>query len=179
MTVTVRTLAISVGFVIAATVSGVVMLFHDSTGHTPTRLSRGVPVVVTADGLHWLTGSTTPIYWAGPLPEQRLEVTTTRSGSFVRYLPPAARVGTSAKTLTIASYAVTDAWAVALRAAGEPGADRAQLADGTIAVWRVARPTNVYLARRGSKTLIEVFDPDASKAHRMSLSGLVQPVQAG
>jgi len=177
VTITVRTLAIGVTLFVVATVGGVVLLLHGGAQEAAAaRLSLGVPVVVSPDRIGSLTGSATPIYWAGAFPQTRLEVTTTKTGSFVRYLPPSAPVGTKSRTLTIATYAVPNAWRVALRAAREQGAHRASLPDGQLAVWRAGRPTSVYLARRGSSTLVEVFDPDAARARHLSLSGLVQPV---
>ena len=42
-----------------------------------------------------------PVYWAGPLPSRKLELTTTSAGTFVRYLPPNAPVGGSARAITV------------------------------------------------------------------------------
>ena len=180
MTITVRTLAISVGVFLGATVCGIVLLVRGGDGPARTLLRPGVPVVVTADHIDSLSGATAPIYWAGALPGRRLEVTTTRSGSFVRYLPAATHVGTKAKTLTIATYPVARAWQLTQQAAREAGARLLTLPDGRVAVWRTKRPTSVYIAKRGSNTLVEVFDPSAAKARNLSVSGLVQPVtQAG
>ena len=180
MTITVRTLAISVGVFLTATVGGIVLLVSGGDGPSRTLLKPGVPMVVTADHLGSLSGATAPIYWAGSFPDRRLEVTTTRSGSFVRYLPPATHAGAHAKTLTIATYPVAGAWQVAQQAAQEHGARLVTLTDGRVAVWRTSRPTSVYIAKRGSNTLVEVFDPSAARAHNLSISGVVQPVtQAG
>jgi hypothetical protein len=180
VTITVRTLVLSVTAFLLVTVGGVVLLVRGGDGPSRTLLKPGVPVVVAADHVGSLSGATAPIYWAGSFPNRRLEVTTTKSGSFVRYLPPATHVGTHAKTLTIASYAVPDAWQLAQKAAQDRGARVSTLPDGRIAVWRKSRPTSVYLAERGSSTLVEVFDPSAAKARNLSVSGLIQPVaQAG
>ena len=180
MTITVRTLVLSVTAFLAVTVGGIVLLVRGGEGQQRTLLKPGVPMVVTADHLDSLSGATAPIYWAGAFPDRRLEVTTTKSGSFVRYLPPATHVGTHAKTLTIATYPVAGAWQVAQQAGQEHGARIVKLRDGRIAVWRTSRPTSVYIAARGSNTLVEIFDPSAAKAHNLSISGLVQPVtQAG
>ena len=53
------------------------------------------------------------------------------------------------------------------RAAQERGARHVKLSDGRVAVWRTSRPTSVYIATRGSNTLVEVFDPSAAKAHNL------------
>jgi len=176
MTITVRALVLSVTAFLVLTVGGVVLVVRDGNPPQRTLLKPGVPVVVDAGDIDSLAGATTPIYWAGSFPNRRLEVTTTKSGSFVRYLPPATQVGTKTKTLTIATYAVPNAWRVTEQAAQERGAKLLHLTDGRIAVWRKSRPTSVYLAKEGSSTLVEVFDPRAAKARNLSISGLVQPV---
>jgi hypothetical protein len=176
VTITVRTLVLGVTGFLLVTVGGIVLLVRGGEGPQRTLLEPGVPIVVSADHLDRLSGTTAPIYWAGSFPGRRLEVTTTKSGSFVRYLPPATRVGTNAKTLTIATYPVAGAWQVAQQAGQRRGARVVKLPDGRIAVWRTSKPTSVYLASPGSNTLVEVFDPSAAKAHNLSVSGLVQPV---
>jgi hypothetical protein len=176
MTVTVRTLVLSVTAFLVVTVGGVFLLVRGGGGPSRTLLKPGVPIVVTADRLDSLAGATAPIYWAGSEPGRRLEVTTTKSGSFVRYLPPATRAGTRAQTLTIAAYPVPGAWQVAQQAAETRGARLETLGDGRIAVWRTSKPTSVYIAQRGSNTLVEVFDPSGARARHLSVSGLVQPV---
>lgn len=176
MTISVRTLVISVTLLLAATVGGVALLVRRGDAPKTTLLQPGVPVVVEPGDLGSLSGATAPLYWAGNLRDRSLEVTTTKSGSFVRYLPPATLRGAHAKTLTIATYAVPGAWHVAEQAAEARGAARLTLPDGRIAVWRKSRPTSVYIAQRGSSTLVEVFDPRAATARHLSMSGLVQPV---
>lgn len=176
MTITVRVLVISVTLFLAATVGGIVLLVRVSDAPNAMLLRPGVPMVVAPGELGSLSGATAPLYWAGTFPDRRLEVTTTKSGSFVRYLPPATPRGTHAQTLTIATYAVPGAWHVAEQAAKERGATRLTLPDGRVAVWRTSRPTSVYIARLGSSTLVEVFDPSAATARQVSMSGLVRPV---
>jgi hypothetical protein len=176
MTITARTPVLSVTLFLGATVVGIVLLARGSDVPSRTLPKPGVPVVVTPDHLESLSGVTAPIYWAGSLPDRRLEITTTKSGSFVRYVPAATHVGAHTKTLTIAAYPVAGAWQVAQRAAQERGARLVKLYDGRVAVWRTSRPTSVYIAERGSNTLVEVFDPSAARAHNLSISGLVQPV---
>lgn len=179
MTITVRALAITVSLVLTATVAGVVLLLRDSTTASPTAApARGVPTVLTAAELRSLASSS-KMFWAGELSRRRLEVTTTKDGAFIRYLPDAAAVGGRGRALTIATYALPSAWDVAQRAAGQADAQQRQLPDGRVAVWRSSRPTSVYLARPGSPLLVEVFDPDAKRARHLSLSGVVQPVAGG
>lgn len=179
MTITVRTLAILVALVATAIGAGMTMLLrHGSTTNRVSTPIADVPTVVTPDELR-NAASTRPVYWAGELPQRRLEVTVTERGTFVRYLPAAARVGGREQALTIATYQLANAWDVAQRAARRRDAHEQRLSDGRIAVWRTTRPTSVYLARSGSAVLVEVFDPDPRKARHLSLAGLIQPVVEG
>jgi hypothetical protein len=177
MTITVRTLAILVALILAASVGAVLLLLRDDPKPASVAApTEGVPTVLTAEELSSLAGSESPIYWAGMLAGRRLEVTTTERGTFVRYLPVSARVGGPGHALTIATYELPSAWAVAQQAARAPDAQQRRLADGRIAVWRTTRPTSVYLARPGSAVLVEVFDPNARNARHLTLSGLIQPI---
>ena len=55
-----------------------------------------------------------PVYWAGRIPARKLELTTTGSGTFVRYLPLSASGGDSARAITIATYPLRNAFATAV-----------------------------------------------------------------
>lgn len=176
MTITVRTLALVLGLILTGVSSGVYLLVRGGGDAAPApSLSPGVPAVVTADQLAALSGAHS-VHWAGELAGRRIELRQTGSGTFVRYLPSATAVGAPTRTLTIATYELERAWAIAQEAAASPDAKRSILSDGRVAVWRQSRPTSVYIAKPGSDVLVEVFDPKAAQARRLSLSGQVQPV---
>ncbi len=180
MTITVRTLCLVVALIASAMGAGLTLLIHrgsaaPAAAATP-QLEADTPTVVSADELASLSSTAHPVYWAGAVNGRRLEVTATSKGTFVRYLPAGTRVGARSKALTVATYELAGAWGVAQQAAKRKDAHRQALADGTVAIWRTARPANVYLARPGSTVLVEVFDPDASSARRLSVSGQIQPV---
>jgi hypothetical protein len=184
VTITVRTLCLVVALVASAMGAGLMLVLHRGTTtaappSVPAELAPGTPTVVSAAELASLSDAAHPVYWAGAVAGRRLEVTTTANGTFVRYLPAATPVGDKRQALTVATYELANAWTVAQRAARRSDARRRELGDGSVAVWRTARPTSVYIARPGSTVLVEVFDPDASNARRLSLSGLVQPVTEG
>ena len=181
MTITVRTLCLVVALIASAMGAGLTLLLHRGSSSAPPaaaspQLAPDTPTVVSAEELASLSSAAHPIYWAGAVPGRRLEVTATGKGTFVRYLPAATRVGNRGQALTVATYELADAWTVAQQAAKRKDAHRQALADGTVAIWRTGRPTNVYLARPDSALLVEVFDPDARKARRLSVSGQIQPV---
>jgi hypothetical protein len=181
VTITIRTLCLVVALIASAMGAGLTLLVHRGSsgaalGATPPQLEADTPTVVTPDELASLSSTAHPVYWAGSMSGRRLEVTSTGKGTFVRYLPAGMRVGLREQALTVATYELADAWDVAQQAAGRKDARKRALADGTVAIWRTSRPTNVYLARPDSTVLVEIFDPDAASARRLSVSGQIQPV---
>jgi hypothetical protein len=144
-------------------------------------LEQGVPAEASVDEVRRFAkteGGT--VYWAGAPAAQRLELTDTEAGTFIRYLPEEAEVGDKrSRYLTVATYVVPRAFAVATKAARRPGAVERALPNAGIVVWQAARPTSVYLAHRGSNQLVEVFDPNPRRARDLILSGRVRPVPVG
>lgn len=181
MTITVRTLCLVVALIASAMGAGLTLLVHRGSSAAPPaaatpQLQADTPTVVSANELASLSSTVNPVYWAGAMTGRRLEVTATSKGTFVRYLPAGMHVADPGKALTVATYELAGAWGVAQQAAKRKDAHRQTLAGGMVAIWRTARPTNIYLARPGSTVLVEVFDPDASSARRLSVSGQIQPV---
>jgi hypothetical protein len=181
VTITVRTLCLVVALIASAMGAGLTLLIHRGSSAAAPRaatpeLRADTPTVVTGDELASLSSTAHPVYWAGSVTGSRLEVTATGKGTFVRYLPAGTRVGNREQSLTVATYRLADAWSVAQQAAKRKDAHKQVLTDGTVAIWRTSRPRNVYLARPDSPVLVEVFDPDAANARRLSVSGQIQPV---
>lgn len=117
-----------------------------------------------------------PVYWAGRVPGRQLELTTTRAGTFARYLPQSAPAGNSRRALTIATYPLSNAYAIATRRGGGPRMAKRTLPAGGIAVWSRAQPTSIYLAFQGVPHLVEVYAPTRGEARRFALSGRIRPV---
>ncbi len=180
MTVTLRTLVLTAALVVTGAAGGIVLLVRSADGGEPAApsLAPGVPRFVSAAELVAL-GERRPVHWAGEQPPRRLEITQTAAGTYVRYLPAGTAVGAEIRTLTIATYELDRAWAIAQEAAGNPDARQERLADGRVAIWRTSRPTSVYLAEPGSDLLVEVFDPRAATARELSRSGRVTVVPRG
>jgi hypothetical protein len=120
-----------------------------------------------------------PVYWAGPKDGYTYEVTRTADGRvYVRYLPEGTAVGDPrARFLTVGTYPRTGAWPELKRAARADGAVSLKLERGGLAVFSDARPTSVYFGYPDAKYQVEVFDPSASEARRLALSGQVVPVR--
>jgi hypothetical protein len=140
--------------------------------------SKAEPAAVSQDDLVALAGAEgMPVYWAGPIAGRELELTTSADGTFVRYLPPGARAGDARLALTVATYAVADAFATAeARAKGE-GMIARETRNGGLAVWSREQPTSVYVAFAGVPQLVEVYAPDAAEARALALSGRIRPVR--
>jgi hypothetical protein len=155
-----------------------VAVFLHVRGDEPSQEIRlGVPTAVSSDGLaSFASAREAPVYWAGPVPARKLELTTTRTGTFVRYLPVSAPAGDPRRALTIATYPLRNAHATATRRAGGPRMAKRRLPAGGIAVWSQAQPTNIYLAFQDVPQLVEVYAPTRAEARRFALSGRIRPV---
>jgi hypothetical protein len=139
---------------------------------------RATAVAMSSANLHSVAASrTTPIFWAGPIAGRELELTTTTTGTFVRYLPAGARSGGTKLALTIATYPLKSAYTTAVGQAKEKGMTSKPAENGGIAVWRKSKPTSVYLAFRGVPSLVEVYAPVAKEARTVALSGRIKPVR--
>ena len=163
------------GFVLAVTVA--TLLVVGQRDDAPAQDSSA-PVAVTGAELAALAGSTgAPVYWAGELPSRTIELTSTATGTFVRYLPTGAAVGGSNRALTIATYPLQNAYGTAARRAKAAGMTSRQTRNDGLAVWSRAQPTSVYVAFRGAASLIEVYAPLAKDARTLALSGRIRAVR--
>jgi hypothetical protein len=174
-------LVVAVATGCASLAAALAVVFADRSARPTFELELGVPTETSVAELRSFASSRSgALYWAGPRSNERLELTETKSGTFVRYLPGDADVGDRrSRYLTVATYAMPRAFAVASEAARRPGAIERELPGGGIAVWRTERPTSVYLAQVGSDRLVEVFDPDPLRARNLVMSGRVRPVPSG
>ena len=182
----VAALALAVAFVVWLVVRG-----NDSTSPArttaaapatapktkPTRV-RTLVTAATPTKLRALSSRTGhPIYWAGPQPNVKYELTQVSDGRiFIRYLPKSARVGTKHPYPIVATYPVPNAYKAVRTAAKESGAVTFHTKRGGLAVYNQSAATNVYLAFPGSKYQIEVFDPNPSRARQLVRSGTIRPI---
>ena len=118
-----------------------------------------------------------PVYWAGTIPARKVELTATKAGTFVKYLPLSAAAGGPARTITVATYPLRNAYATAAARAKNAQMTSRDNASGGVVVWNLARPTSVYLAFPGVPHLVEVYAPDADEARTLALSGRIRPVR--
>ena len=117
-----------------------------------------------------------PVYWAGEQSGVKYEVTETAGDRvFVRYLPTGVRVGARQPYLTIGTYPVKGAFAVAETLARKSGNEAISIDNG-VAFYSIAAPTHVYLAYRGSDYQVEVYDPRPGRARSLVASDRITPV---
>jgi hypothetical protein len=150
----------------------------DGSGGSKPPAATAQPRVLTASALRSLAGAgATPIYWAGPQPGARLELSTEPGGrAYLRYLTAGAGTGApSADFLTIGTYPVPDPVAALRRLARPAGATLRRAPHGDLALIDPGRPTSVYLAHPGSAYEVEVYDPSPRRALAVALSGAVVP----
>jgi hypothetical protein len=108
-----------------------------------------------------------PLYWLGPTARDTYELTEDPDGRvYVRYLPPGVRLGASAPYLTVATYPMTNAYAVTTVASKQADTTTISL-PGAVAFYAPSRPDSVYVAFKGAKAQIEVYDPSGITSRRL------------
>lgn len=118
-----------------------------------------------------------PIYWAGPQPNVKYELTQVTDGRiFIRYLPKSAPIRTKHPYPIVATYPVPNAYKAVRTAAKESGAVTFHTKRGALAVYNQSAATNVYFAFPGSKYQVEVFDPSPGRARQLVRSGTIRPI---
>lgn len=118
-----------------------------------------------------------PVYWVGPEQGRRYELRRTANGNvFLRYLPAGVAAGDERGVRTVGTYPLRGAYAATDAIAKEPGAVHRELTGGWLAVYRPARPTSIYLARKRLAYQIEIFDLSAAAARKLALSGRLRQV---
>jgi hypothetical protein len=117
------------------------------------------------------------VYWAGPQPGVKYELTLTPTGGvFVRYLPSTAKIGANVRYPFVASLFVPNAFAATSRVAAKPTSVKVPVPGGGVAFYGRSLPTNVYVAFPGSNYQIELFDPNPAQARAFVSSGAVRPL---
>jgi hypothetical protein len=153
----------------------------DSSGGKPQSAAPGVTSqaeLVTAGNLiHAVAGAGYPVYWVGPEPGNRYEVTRPSQGRLlVRYLPQGESAGTKTTYLSVGSYTQQNAYKTLEKLVAKPGSNSFEVAHGGLAYVDRASPTSVYVAYPNVPTQIEVYDPHPGRAGTLVRSGIVTPI---
>lgn len=143
-------------------------------------IETGVPEEVSAGELRdFAEDEGHDVYWAGPVPGFKIELTKTKNGNvFVRYLPSAVPVGDMKPAYTtIATYPRKQAYNAVVGAAKGRGQVRRNTPGGAVAVYNRRRPTSVYLAYPNSNYLVEIYAAASQEAQQLATSGRIAPVR--
>jgi len=174
---------LAVVVVVLAIVAGVVAWVVVDRGGSSSSTTAGPvataiqPVALSASGLRTLAGAVSqPIYWAGPKPGYRYELTRTTAGRiYIRYLPAGVKAGApGANYLIVATYPYPNALN-ALKAVAH-GA-QISVAGGGIALVDKTHSTSVHVAFPGVAYQVEVYDPSPAVSRSVAVSGQVLPVR--
>lgn len=142
-------------------------------------LKPGVPTILSLKQLENLGAEQGPIYWAGPRDGTRYEVTvTTAGGTYIRYLPAGAKVGSTQEYLTVGTYASLEGYN-ALAAAKKRDADVVVSDSGAVIATFKSAPLSTYFAFPDGGFQVEVFSPVEGEARQLTESGAIGLVKAG
>lgn len=119
-----------------------------------------------------------PVYWAGSKSGYAYELSRTAEGNvYVRYLPRGVAAGAAAADyLSVSTYPDDDAFKTVTDASKRENERVDKISGGGLAVSNPDLPGSVYVARPGSKFLVEVYDPSPARARRIATSGQVVPI---
>jgi hypothetical protein len=179
-TALVAIVAVAVALVVAGVAWFVILKPSDSgKPSTSATLTTGAHAA-TAGGLVAASESLgRPIYWAGKRSGMTYELTLTKSGNtYVRYLTAGVKPGDSRPDfVTVGTYPQANAYQVLTAANKIKNARIQTLAGGELAVSYPTRPKSVYVAKPGSKYMVEVFAPVSRGAETLVRNGLIVPVK--
>jgi hypothetical protein len=136
------------------------------------------PLIVTRSTLSSLQSSLGhSIYWAGPRPRQRYELTETAGGyTFIRYLPASLAAGAAYAGLVVATYPMSNAYSATDHVANLPDVEKVGLPGGGVAAFPKKTPTTVFLAFPGVDAQVEVYHPSPDQVRKLVTGGKVVPV---
>ena len=169
-------LAVRLVAVAVAAAAGIFLLVGGERGTEATQ-DATAGLITPAELTSFAGSRASDVYWAGNVGGRRLRLTTTPTATFVRYVPSGARPAAAGASLTVATYPLADAYATAVRRSRSDRMTSRRITGSGIAVWNVEQPTSVYLAWRGTPSLVEIYAPTAAEARSVALSGRVRPVR--
>jgi hypothetical protein len=155
------------------------LIVKDDDNGKKSSQSAPPATAASADELRNLEGSVGhTVYWAGRRPGFTYELTQVGGNVYIRYLPSGTAIGDPRPNfLTVGSYPTRKAYSILQRQGRRRGNTTDKLEGGGIAVSSESRPQSVYLAYPDSDVQVEVYDPSASRARRLVLSGRVTPIR--
>jgi hypothetical protein len=151
----------------------------DDNGGSSSKTAKSVKEASIAD-LKALPASVGhDVYWAGPRPGYRYELTKTNDGKlYIRYLPAGVQLNDKRpEFLTVGTYLYPHAFNIVKAYSRGAAAFKAKLPGGGLAYARKDIPRSVYFAYPGSDYLQEVYDRSPKRARGLVTRGQVRPIR--
>jgi excisionase family DNA binding protein len=174
-----RWLAVILAIAVVALLVWLLAIRSDGNESTAVIQPGGGPVGATEADLVTLSQRLgQPVYWAGTMPDTRLEITeSNNSYAYLRYLTQDSPVGDpSPDFLTVGTYPSPGAYTNLRSYAENKRADTTRIQNGGLAVTVPGSPTSVYFAYPNEDVQVEVYDPEPGHAMELVKSGVVRPV---
>src|SRR4051812_47104828 len=152
---------------VALAAVAVVLAILGGRGGAPEPGAEIAARFVSADELSGIEGAVGhPIYWAGPVPPSKIEITADTTGNVsLRYLPAGMQLGEgSANYLTVGTYPIREAAAVLKAIARRSGTSLGRVPGGGVVLKNPTSEGSDYLAYPGSDLEIEVYAPRPGRA---------------
>jgi hypothetical protein len=169
---------IGVGLSVAIVVVAAILVLRSGGDDNSAQADSGASIVDVA-GVNSLASTLGhPIYWAGPIAEDQLELTRAAGGNiYLRYLPAGVEAGDPHSSfLTVGTYPVEDAQTALARTASSSGSKLIHAPAGGLVLVNPEEPNSVYLAYPESDLQLEVYDPAPGAALGLIRSGKIGPV---
>lgn len=119
------------------------------------------------------------VYWTGPQRGAKYTINALTDGqTYIRYLPDGKGVADTAPNYrTVGTYESADAYTATLAAGNEANGVSFTTADGRVIHYNKSASDNVYLAYKGKKYQIEIFDPKAGAALKIANNNEVKVIR--
>jgi hypothetical protein len=174
-------LSVSIGAALAAA-SALLLTGCGGTKGAASTTTKTKPATAQGVSVRQLTNLSSTlghsIFWAGAVKGNTYELSRTKDGRvYIRYLPAGVKIGSAKPSyLAVGTYPQANAYAVLKATAKSQGVKMRTLSGGGLAFVDKTHATSVYVAYPGLAYQIEVYDPSASRALNLVVSGRIVPL---
>jgi hypothetical protein len=155
---------------------GVVVWLAVGRDNSSTSTSSSNGVLVSPRGLRTLASTLNqPIFWVGADKHVTYELTRPDNGRILLGYVPSGQ-SDSKPHVTVATYPITNAYAVTQSAAQKKTTVRVDVGGGAVAFYDKRYPLSTFISYPGSGYQIEVYAPAPGQSRRLVGSGKVEPV---
>ncbi|MDQ3644094.1 MAG: hypothetical protein M3356_01090 [Actinomycetota bacterium] len=181
-----KALAVVAALVGVALIAALAFALNDDEGAdrgsgelTADQVKDGKPTIASTQDLRSFADSVGhPVFWAGELPNLKLELTAADEKVWVRYLPAGIQAGDKGrKYLTVGTYPQPQPFADLEKASKKPGTVSEIIPGGGRLLYYRKNAQSVYLAYPATDYLVELYSPSAPQALKLVQSGSVGQVR--